>query len=193
MPKKINTIERGTEGEEPLESRAPSNPAVRDGDTGGKPPRVHDTIVASVEPVKKRREMSEEQRQRQADNLKRGREALQQKREEKLKEQAKMLHDVVTEAKPKREKKDKLQDIVKAVQAIQPDAEDDEEEDQIVVVKKKKRAPKKIIVVEEEEEDTPPAPVTKPKRQYKKREPKAQPVEEEHEPEPAPRPSVLFY
>ena len=75
MPKKIiNQIER----EEPLEAES-----------------QEPDIVAKVEPVRKKRQMSEEQRAKQAENLRKGREAMQLKREAKIKEQAKMLHDTV--------------------------------------------------------------------------------------------------
>ena len=170
MPKKNNSIERDAE-----ESHQTEEPL-------GEP------VVAKVEPVKKRREMSEEQKQKQAENLRRGREALQKKREEKLQGEAKMITDAV---KPK---KDKVEELVKTIQAVQQQEEEEEEEPQVVVVKKKRKAPKKIIMVQEEsEEDEPPPPpvsTPKPKRVYKKREPK----QVEDEPlAPAPKPSIIFY
>ena len=183
MAKKIiNTIER--ENEEPLETEEH---------------HTHD-IVAKVEPVRKKREMSEEQRAKQAENLRKGREAMMLKREAKIKEQAKMLHDTVVEVKQKAPKKDtKMEKLIKAVQSISNDV-DDETEDEVVVVKKQ-RKPRKIVVVEDSDEDTytpppPPPPSapapTKPKRQYNKK--TKQPVEVspsvEHVEQ---KPSIIFY
>lgn len=184
MPKKNNSIERDAEDihqtAEPL-----ADPVCR----GQSPPTTPDrkrNCVERIEPVKKKREMSEEQRQKQAENLKRGREALQQKRQAKLQEEAKMVVEAV---KPK---KDKVEELVKTIQAVQQH-EEEEEEPQVVVVKKK-RAPKKIIMVQEESEDEeplpPPVAAPKPKRVYKKREPKQA---EDKPVATTPKPSIIFY
>lgn len=189
MPKKIqNDIERI---EEPLENVQP--PATPD-------------IVESVQPLKKRRQLTDEQREKQKANLEKGRMALAAKREAAIQERAKMLHDVVVDASPKPKKEDKkLQKILDAVANISH--EDEEPEDEIVVVKKK-RVPKRTIIVQEEEEHEPPPPpppstpvADKPKRKYTKKPkvdlPKAEPapaaVIPAPAPAPVPKPFVIFY
>ena len=180
MPKKIiNQIER----EEPLEAES-----------------QEPDIVAKVEPVRKKRQMSEEQRAKQAENLRKGREAMMLKRESKIKEQAKMLHDTVVEVKQKvtPKKNNKMEQLIKAVQSISNEDANSEPEDEVVVIKKQRKS-RKIVVVEESDEETPPppppsTPAPKPKRQYNKK-PK-QPVEvSTSEPEPVsqPKPSIIFY
>lgn len=178
MAKKIsNEIERG----EPLEEDVKTPVATPD-------------IISAVEPVKKKRQLSEEQRAKQAENLKRGREALAAKRDAAIQERAKMLHDAVVDAPPKAKKEDKkLKQILEAVSNI-PN-EDEEPEDEIVVVKKK-RVPKRTIVIHEEEDEQqqppPPPPVAeKTKRKYTKKEkietPKSEPVPVKQ------GPSLIFY
>lgn len=158
-------------------------------------------IVESVQPLKKRRQLTEEQREKQKANLEKGRLALAAKREAAIQERAKMLHDAVVDAPPKAKKEDKkLKQILDAVANI-PN-EDEEPEDEIVVVKKK-RVPKRTIVIHEEEDEQqqpPPSPpvAEKPKRQYRKKPkvdlPKAEaPVPVNPVPVQAPKPSVIFY
>lgn len=158
-------------------------------------------IIERVEPVKRKRVLSEEQRAKQAENLKKGREALQAKREAVIKERAQMLHDSVVEAAPKPKKEDqKLKRILEAVGSIAAEKEEEPEEEVIVV---KKRAPKKktIIIEQEEEEEQqqpppPPAVTPKPKRQYRKREPKVDFPKAEPSPVVTPikqGPSLVFY
>lgn len=184
MPKKIsNDIER----EQPLGEDVE--------------PSTTPDIISAVEPVKKKKQLSEEQREKQRANLEKGRLALAAKREAAIQERAKMLHDAVTDAPPKAKKEDKkLKQILEAVANI-PN-EDEETENEIVVVKKKK-IPKRTIVIHEEEDEQqqppPPPPVAeKPKRQYRKKEkvdlPKAEaPVPVSPVPAQAPKPSVIFY
>lgn len=161
-------------------------------------------VVAKVEPVKRKRVMSEEQRAKQAENLRRGREALQAKREASVKERAQMLHDAAVDVAPKAKKEDlKMKRILEAVGSIASTAADKEEETDEEIVVVKKRAPKKrVIVVQEEEEEQPPPPpppsTPKVKRTYKKREPangeRSSKVEQQ-EPVAIPmnRPSIIFY
>lgn len=154
-------------------------------------------IIERVEPVKKKRHLSEEQREKQRANLEKGRLALKEKREAAIQERAKMLHDSVVDAVPKPKAEDKkFKKILEAVGSI-PAQEDGEPDEEIIIVKK--RAPKKktVIIQEEEEEEDPqqppppPAPTPKPKRNYtrKKTEEKIQtlalPVKQE--------PSLIFY
>lgn len=184
MPKKIsNDIER----EQPLgEDVAPTTTP---------------DIISAVEPVKKRRQLTDEQREKQRANLEKGRMALAAKREAAIQERAKMLHDAVVDASPKPKKDDKkLKQILEAVANI-PN-EDEEPEDEIVVVKKK-RVPKRTIVIHEEDDEQhqpPPPPLVadKPKRKYTKKPkvdlPKAEaPVPVSPVPVQAPKPSVIFY
>lgn len=192
MPKKSNDLERDL-----------------DPDTLGNNP-----IVASVEPIKKKRVLSEEQRTRQLENLKRGREARKAMLEAKAEETAQMIVDAVPAKPPKEDLK--MKRILEAVGSLSAEQEEDSEPE--IVVVKKKRAPKKktIILQEEEETDTeqnspPPPPVgLRPsgaltpksaprasggqKRQYKKREPIIQTPEPKPEPvKVAPKPQVVFY
>jgi len=193
MAKKIsNEIERG----EPLEEDVKTPVSTPD-------------IVESVQPLKKRRQLTDEQRAKQAENLKRGREALVAKREAAIQERAKMLHDAVVDA-PKAKKEDKkLQKILDAVANIpssnvdwgrNPKNEDEEPEDEIVVVKKRK-IPKRTIIVQEEEEHEPPPPppptppvVEKQKRKYTKKPKVDAPKAEAPTPVQVPKqPQILFY
>ena len=90
MAKKIsNEIERET----PLEDVA-------------EPPVTPD-IISAVEPVKERRQLTDEQREKQKANLEKGRLALAAKRDAAIQERAKMLHDAVVDAPPKAKKEEK--------------------------------------------------------------------------------------
>lgn len=183
MPKKIeNSIERG---EEPLERSS----------SGGLGETEPD-IVAKVEPVRKKRVLSEEQKAKQAENLRKGREALQQKRELKMKETAKMLHDTIVEVKPKAKKEDtKMKKLLEAVQSISAEQEEEPEEELVVIKKKAPR--KKIVLVEEDEEEEeqplpPPPSAPKQKRKYTKREKVIDEPETKAE-FVAHKPSIIFY
>lgn len=186
MPKKIeNSIERGEETE-----------TLERSSSGGLGGEEQPDIVAKVEPVRKKRVLSEEQKAKQAENLRKGREALQQKRELKMKETAKMLHDTVVDVKPKAKKEDtKMKKLLEAVHSISNEQEEDPEEEIVVV---KKRVPrKKIVVLEEEEEEEhqplPPLPsAPKQKRKYTKREKVVDTPKAELEPV-APKPAIIFY
>lgn len=183
MPKKINDLERTDE-----ETPQPLGNTQTD-------------MIASVQPLKKKRVMSEEQKARQLENLRKGRETRAANIQAKVKETAKMLHDTVVQqevnTKPKKEDH-KLKKILEAVGSIAP--QDEEPEEEIVVVKKR-RAPKKTIIIQEEEEEEahqpppPPQVVPKPKRQYNRK--KAEVQAPEPEPAkveaPAPKQSIIFY
>lgn len=178
MPqKKNNEIERSAEVDDSLGD----HPSLEG---------VHNDIIDSVQPVKKKRNLTDEQRAKQIENLKKGREALQAKREQQIKERAKMLHDVVVDASPKPKKEDlKMKRILDAVKTVSDEGQETEEE--IVVVKKRAPPKKRVIVVqEEEEEEETPSPPPAPK----KRAPRRKQLAEEKQEAPAPvKPSILFY
>lgn len=184
MPKKINDLERTDE--DPQQSLGESQ-------------QLQQNIVMSVEPIKKKRVLTEEQRAKQLENLKKGREARAAKLDQQVKERAKMIHDTIVDTTPKPKKEDqKLKKILEAVGSIAP--QDEEPEEEIVVVKKR-RVPKKTIIIQEEEEEEPhqppppPAVIPKPKRQYNRK--KAEVQASEPEPpkvvQPAPKQSIIFY
>lgn len=189
MPKKLNDLER-TEEEIP------------------KPLGISEDMIASVQPAKKKRVMSEEQKAKQLENLRKGREARAANLEAKVKETAKMLHDTVvqqevTNTKPKKEDH-KLKKILEAVGSIASPQEELEEE---IVVVKKRKAPKKTIIIQEDEEEEayqpPPPPQVvsaprasggqKPKRQYNRKKPEVQASEPEPTKVEAPKQSIIFY
>lgn len=152
---------------------------------------VGNDIIDSVEPLKKKRNLTDEQRAKQIENLKKGREALQAKREQQIKERAHMLHDAVVDASPKPKKEDlKMKRILEAVKSVSDEVQETDEE--IVVVKKRAPPKKRVIVVQEEEEDTPSPPPAPKKRAPRRKQPIVEDIQNEA-PAPPVKPSILFY